>query len=223
MIELCHRKLEQRLKTDENGFTTLTIENPHFRISFISDFSSQIEDDEGEFVCLKDGSEMSLKKKCLLLTDPMQILRDEKKEDTATIKELALSISGNRKEEFAKLSKEIIDFVENVISDSSIRCSIDPEFTIQGILKFASVKPLIGESSFLEKLASTIGVITHVYSKELVVICHLHSYLTMEDFNLFFNEMLKSDLKILLIEPSVPKHRFENERLIVIDEDLAEL
>lgn len=223
MIELCHRQIEQRITSDADGFTTLVIENPHFMVKFISDLTTQIEEDDGEFVCAKDGKEMSLKKKALLLTDPMQIIRDEKKEDTSTIKELALSISETRKEEFANITKEIVNFVENVISDSSIRCSIDSDFTVQNLLKFVSVKPLISESSFLEKLSSTINVITHVYSKELVIICHLHSYLSPNDFSYFFQEILKSDLHIILVESSCPKHLFQKEHLLIVDEDLAEL
>lgn len=223
MINIKHHDIEQEIAISEDSFTTLVISNPHFLIDFVNEIKEQISSDEGPFVYLNNGKESSFKKDVIILTDPLQIIRDEKKEDTAVMKEMSASLSETQKENFAKLSSEIINFVEDIAADYPLSVDIDPNFTVQNLLKFVSVTPQVERSTFLEQLCQSISVIAHVYSKKLFFFCHLHAYLSPDEFDIFFKETLKSDAKIILIEHQRPNSIFKAEQIIEIDNDLCEL
>lgn len=223
MIRIKHHDIEQDILSSEEAFTTIVISNPHLLIHFITEIKEQISADEGPFVYINNGKESSFKKDATILTDPIQIIRDEKKEGAAVMKEISGSLSETQKENFAKLSAEIISFVEDIAADYPLSIDIDPSFTVQNLLKFVSITPQVERPTFLEQLCQSISVIAHVYSKKLFFFCHLHAYLSTEEFDIFHREALKSDVKIILIEHQRPTTIFKGEQIIEIDNDLCEL
>ena len=222
MIEIRHKYIDQPVSASAEHFSTLAVENPKFLRHLLENLQNQIVNDEGELFYYNDGKEASLKKDCFLLTDPLQVIHDEKKEETSFTKEIASSLDEEGKASFEHLKSEIIEFTKNLSVYTSLPYSFQDDFTFQNFLKFVSVKPSLSEESLLNKLVSSVGVISHVFSKKLLVICHLHAYLSVDEIGVFFSELSKIDLRLINVEHHRPIQLAKGEQVIFIDNDLCE-
>lgn len=222
MIEIRHKYIDQPLTSSPEHFSTLAVEHPKFLRHLLEELQNQIASDEGEFFYDFGGKESSLKKDCFLLTDPLQVIHDEKKEETSFTKEIASSLDEEGKASFEHLKSEIVEFTKNLSVYTPLPYSFQEDFTFQNFLKFVSVKPSLSEDSLLNKLISSIGVISHIFSKKILVICHLHAYLTAEEIDVLFSEMTKIDVGLINIEHHRPTQVAKDEKVVFVDGDLCE-
>ncbi len=223
MIEVKERHVEQWLTCSSDSFTTLVIENPSFLREFIIALKDQIECDDGEFFYLRDGKEASLKKEAVLITDPLQVFRDEKKEETSFIKEVSGSFYEETDKEFERIKGEIISFVKGLSVYSSLPYSFDEGFTVQNLLKFLSFRPEERENSSIVETAKSISIVGHIFKKYVFFIAHLHAYYTAEEIENLFKDMANHDISLICLEHQRPKSAGKSERIIHIDHDLCEI
>lgn len=223
MIELRHRLIEQKLIAVNGQFTTLVIRNPSFLRKFIIELRDQIEQDKGDFFYFRDGNEASMRKEAFLISDPLFLPRDEKKEQTLLVKEISSLLDESGTNEYENLRRKITDYIKSLSAYSSVPFEIDEEFALSSLLRTVGIKPVGNDSSFLEGLALAISAIGHLFQKKLAIIFGLHGLLELNELEIFHHEMESKDISIVLLEAFRPDCLGACEHIIEIDRDLCEI
>lgn len=223
MTVVKHPLLQESLIWSEGTFTTLSIESPHFLLSFVGELQRQIEEGNGRFIILRDGKEASISKQVAVITDPLSIKRDEKKETATYIKEISSRASEEQLQTLARINEEISELVENLSLTNDLPLDYEGEITIQNLLKALGMVIRIPNESFLLSLVSTLNAISHITKCKTFFICHLKDYLSSDELDVFVNEMIKSDIEVFLISGIDPRPSLKSEKRITIDRDLAEI
>lgn len=221
-IELRHHLVETSLTASSAVFSTIAIENPKFFRSFVKELKTQIEDDEGPFFLSVEGKPSSLRKSALLFTDPFTLGNDEKKEDASFQKDVSSLLDDEGKSSFEELKKQISDYLNSLALYSTLPYEYEPDFSLSSFLKFVSFRPVRGNEENLESLVSSVLTAATILRKKLVVMCHLHGYLTPSELGDFHSELAMYDIGLLIVESSRPSGKLPKEKLVLVDSDLCE-
>lgn len=223
MTEIKHPLLNQSLIWSDNLYTCLNIENPHFLLTFLGEIAEQTQNGDGRFILIEDGAESSFAKKCFLVTDPLSLKRDEKKETTAYIKEITAKLTDDQMEMLADINRDISNFVSSFNESGPLPIDFDKDINAQNLLKSIGASISTQSEEFLTSLLDGLKAISHIYKIGYFFICHLKAYLTQEEIQKLISECRKNDFGIFLIE-SNQGYPVENaEKSITVDRDLAEI
>lgn len=223
MTYIKHRNISDPLVFDDSNFTTIQIENPHFLLSFMEKLQSEIESESDDFAVEIEGNKTSLSKKACLITDPLNVQIDEKKESNIIIKEISASLDDEMEARLSRINSEISDLISSLAYSYPVALECRQDLSIQSILKAVNITTVISDKAFLNRLLDELRIISHLYQLRIFFIYGLKSFLTRHDLELFIKECRTADIQVFLIESASKYDVIKGEKIIIIDKDLAEL
>ena len=216
---LKHPKIEKSIEFNRERNYYLCIENPRFYRETIFDIS-KIANDESLFLLYEDRKSLSLKKEIYFIRDPMDLMMDEKKLNTIIQKELSASLDAQEKERYLLLLNEIGDFISSISYDYPLRLTYDSEMPLVSFLKSFSLGYESQKEEPLVDLLSGIRILSSIFNYHVFIIQNLMDYLTNEEANLFFSEIRRLEVDVLVFSSHLPIYDFDDESIIRIDDDL---
>ena len=179
--------------------------------------------EEGDFVFLSNGSEISPAKEGEIIFDPINMDFNDKKIQNLLYKKLeGVYNRGDLVVKFSDLTAKAENFLLDVFAEVSLSLSYE-EIGVLEIIKAFSVKISRDYESFLEKLICYVNILIELKNCKFVVFVNLKSFLSDQDLSVFYSHCLREKISLLLIENSLLRPLLPCEKAVVITSDLCEI
>lgn len=126
-------------------------------------------------------------------------------------------------EQTAALKADVLNFLEKLNENFDCDFIFKEELDLADLFKIQCLKPNLENEDLPEKVLEYVKFMKKYTSVKCFVFLNLHSYFTLEELELFFNELVYQNVSVLLIES---KKCFENshrEAVYIVDGDLCEI
>ncbi len=223
MKKLGNPDFQEEIFFNRESFTSLVIENPVFYRQVRTMLHDQCLGDPGKFVFFDGDKEKPLSKAFYLIENPLHLDLDEKKLNLLLQKDIASHVTVTQKEEYQILLSKIGEYIRSISYDSPVPVEFDYEMTLSTFLKSMSVSAMEEENSFLESLLNQIRRISVLLGISLFAFVGLEDLLTIEERQAFVHGMWSQECDFFFLSSHAPKVKIQEEKVIVIDSDLAEL
>lgn len=203
----------------EEHINILVVENP----ASFREFCKGLRDgDDGGFV-LSDGDKTLDLNKCgLIISDPTDILLDNKRIADKLRNEFAEIVENNYLSEYTKIVEQISALFDKVNSECSIGAEWSDGFSVGSLVKALGVTPASEDNGFLDNLITYITAYVNLLGVRFVAFVNLKSYLTESERVEFYKFLRYNGILALSVESfNLPKS--DGEFIVVIDNDLCEI
>ena len=217
-----HVHLETPLSINEQSPQLLIIENPAEFYSVICDLNNQFEGVTGSFAFSRDGQALSPEKSGTMVTNIFNLDLNDKKILNLLYKRLESIALSENVSLFNELNAKTISFIAEL--SYNVPFALDYE-ELQPIdyFKAASVSLEKAYESLEEKIVCYINALIELKKCEFFVFVNLKSVLNDEKLALIYSHCQKEQVGLLLLESSKARPLINNERAIIITDDLCEI
>lgn len=224
-MKLVHPNLEKHLEFNENNINVLVLESPIYFRAFIEELNKQIIYDEGNFILSENHKELKLSKNIELILDLFNFNFTNRKITNKIIEE-AKTIALD--EDYFQRTLEIISVLEeymiSLVDEFDYPIKNKEKIEIDDILKIFDFKIDEQDATWLEKIVAYLEVCQRFLDIKLFVLVNFKRYLTNEELKAFYKQVSYKNISLLLIEQNIREdEKFENEKIIIVDEDLCEI
>lgn len=222
-FEVVHFDIETKISLEAGHPFSLIIESPCEFFKLVSELNSQAMGGEGNFVFLKDGQEVAFDKTGDFVCDFFNFDLNDKKIVSLLYKQLEQNcMQGEKFFDFNKINTDIAVFLNNLLVDLPFEVTFD-EMPFSALLKSTTVLPASKFETLEEKLICYINAMLQLKNCGFFVFVGLKQLLSPQKLKQVFHHCELEDVPLLLIEFGRQGTLFEEERGIVITEDLCEL
>ncbi len=223
MISVAHKHIETFIELNSGSPFVLTVENSKEYYRFIVELEKAFSGELSEFSFWKGDDRVSPEKYGEIILSPFYFEATDKKIINLLHKKLQYNYNDG---EFILSFNEINAKIESFLYDlcATVSFSIDhDELAIEDLLKVCSVKPSKTYDGLLEKLICYINVFIELKSVTFFVLTGIKDVLSEEEIDLLYKHCELNKVELLLLERRTDEKTFENERKIIITEDLCEI
>ena len=223
MIDIASVRLETVIRLNSENPQLIISESPSRFYEIVSALNAQVAGGEGEFVFSEDGKEISPEKAGDMLTDLFNFDLNDKKIINLLYKKIEKNFNnGEYIVKFNELNASAVNFLEDLFFDLPFALSYD-EVGVVDYLKSYSVKLEKCYESFLEKIVCYINVLVELKNCRFVIFVNLKSLLSDNELGMLYSHCRKEKISLLLLESSVLRPVMQEEKAVIITEDLCEL
>lgn len=221
MIKVIHSLINTDIYLKPQILNVLVIENSKMLVSYIESLNLALTS-KSEYISIVEKNQL-LKdtSKICFITDIFDLEFNNKKIQNILLKKIYLELI-HYEYSLNQIFNKAINLMEQAISvfDSQIR--INQDIDINLFLKCFA--PLIENEydSVLEKIVNYINILIEFVNLKCIIFLNLQSFLTKQEIEQLFEHCKYKEVSLFLIE-NIHKNRFENEKCIIIDEDLCEI
>ena len=216
---IVHPVFSSPIDMNENEALVFVIENNAFFREFIDDISSQISGEDGHTVISENYSPIDMKS-VFLISDYFNIDLNDRT-TAGRINSNLIDISEN---EIFDKTNQFKEYAFNYFSDLISRADFDLSFddlNFSAILKCLKIH--INESDlFLEKIIDVIKIHSLIFGAKLIVFVNLKTFLSPSELGEVYKFCGYNKISVMLIE-NTQRERLENEKVVIIDDDLCEI
>lgn len=126
-------------------------------------------------------------------------------------------------EERAAFERAVFAFLDEINRNYDFDFSYNSEIDIKSFFKSQNLKPDIECKEFTEALSDYILLVQKYSSVKCFVLLNPHTYFSAEELTAFYDDMLRRNIKLLVIEGNKNFEKSELESLIISDEDFCEI
>lgn len=221
-IVLSRYDLSEDIILSESSYTTLSVNHPPLLYEYIQDILGQIDgNDEGNFRLCFDGKELKFSTSVSMISNINKIEFNSRIINAFIIKELTDYISFNNVDDFLLIEKTISSLIEGFIVDSGLDLDYDDCIKSQNIAKMLSLKINEEHNSLVEKVLSYLSLVVKLSTIKVFIILFAKEFLTSDDITSIYNFCIDNNVRLLLIEGNDQYLLGDQEKRIIIDEDLC--
>jgi CRISPR-associated protein Csn2 len=220
-MKIVHSDIENQFVF--NGkINTLVIEENHLFCQYCYSVYEQINEELGKFVLSDKDEILSFPKNVEILTDYFALSLNDKK----FIAKLYKHLQGIANEKLYKNGNEltslIVNFLEELNSESDYPIDYNIESGISEILKAFNVKLSADYSNILEKIIAYINALINLTSVKLIIFVNLKCFLSDDELKNLYQFIKYNEVSVLFLENSI-RTKIDDEFIVVIDKDLCEI
>lgn len=219
-MKLAYPLLNEPIEFDENYISVLVIENAQELRKAIISMKQQCDGGQGDFVLSENHELLEMSKNVLFVSDPFSPELDSKKMSNK-INQDACRTASDFYEDFQRIVAGINSLAVNVCSAMEYEVSfteLDDADQIIKLLNFCIDK---SEISFAETLLAYMKLNRMFFGKKLTVIYNLKACMSIDEMKLFYKGVKYEKLPLLLVEDIQRRIIKEDEKTVIIDEDLC--
>lgn len=208
--------------TDIGKINTLVIENQALLINLLSDIYGQIEGIDGKSVLSDNKGILPMSKFAELLT---QFVPFELSKKTLISKISTLLEKKAVAEDMYLETVELLSSIERYLSKLSFDFNCNPIFqkiSINSLIKASGFEINETYDSLGEKILDYFELVREFDHDKLFITFNLRSFLSDSETQLFIEDILKREIKLIMIESSERK-LLSSENRLLIDSDLCEI
>jgi CRISPR-associated protein Csn2 len=202
----------------------LVVENKHLFYNLINDLIKQVEGNDGDWILSENSKIYSISKTTNVIVDFFHL--------NLNCKPILSKLYSNLKDISAQsdfymdtitLKQLIIEYFEKINSELILPVEFDAEFDITSIFKMLDVKFSVTDTELVESINIVSHILRELVSNKLIVLVNFLNYLTEEEIEIFYRDLYYNKYSILLIENRWNRIKRENEKILIIDDDLCEI
>lgn len=224
MIVIRSKDFDQELNLDSNKFYSLVIENVSFYRAFYIGLKNQIENGD-DYLLYEDTNDKkeSIDKDCYLIENPLNVQIDEKKINLVVQKSIGTKQPPEIRESYQVLLSKINEFINSISYDYYLPLIFDDGLTLVNFLKAINLRIADTTDNPVDQLVFKIRELSYVLGFKVFFIMNLYDYFTPNEIESIHKELNSLEIKMINISSHRNKYKINNEFIIDIDEDLAEI
>ncbi len=221
-ITVNHVHLETPLVINEQITQLLIVENPAEFYNVVCDLNNQLEGESGTFVFLREGQPILPSACGAMVTNIFNFDLNDKKILNQLYKKMEGIALGDCVSAFNELNAKTFAFITEI--SYQIPFSLDyNELQPSDYFKSAGVKLEKNYDSLEEKIVCYINALIELKKCEFFIFVNLKSVLNDEKLALIYSHCQKEQVGLLLVESCKQRPLKNNERAVIITEDLCEI
>lgn len=222
MIRIAHPHIETPIFLTAEAPVVLTCENPEEYYNFVTEIIAAFNGEESDFSFWQGEKQIKPDDKGEMLFDNFSFDFGDKKIVNLLYKTL---IKNFNNENFLQGLNELNacgeKFLLNLTETVDIPVCYD-ELSLESFFKAVNLKPAKDYENLLEKFISLINVFTELKRAEFFVFVGLKDILSAKQLQAFYYHCSLKQVGLLLLE-SNKRQTLQNEKVIIITEDLCEI
>ena len=224
MIVIRSKDFDQELNLDSNKFYSLVIENVSFYRTFYIGLKNQIENGD-DYLLYEDTNDKkeSIDKDCYLIENPLNVQIDEKKINLVVQKSIGTKQPPEMRESYQVLLSKINEFINSISYDYYLPLIFDDGLTLVNFLKAINLRIADTTDNSVDQLVFKIRELSYVLGFKVFFIMNLYDYFTPNELESIHKELNSLEIKMINISSHRNKYKINNEFIVDIDEDLAEI
>lgn len=224
MIVIRSKDFDQELNLDSNKFYSLVIENVNFYRTFYIGLKNQIENGD-DYLLYEDTNDKkeSIEKDCYLIENPLNVQIDEKKINLVVQKSIGTKQPPEMRESYQVLLSKINEFINSISYDYYLPLIFDDGLTLVNFLKAINLRIADTTDNPVDQLVFKIRELSYVLGFKVFFIMNLYDYFTPREIESIHKELNSLEIKMINISSHRNKYKINNEFIVDIDEDLAEI
>lgn len=224
MIVIRSKDFDQELNLDSNKFYSLVIENVSFYRAFYIGLKNQIENGD-DYLLYEDTNDKkeSIDKDCYLIENPLNVQIDEKKINLVVQKSIGTKQPPEMRESYQVLLSKINEFINSISYDYYLPLIFDDGLTLVNFLKAINLRIADTTDNPVDQLVFKIRELSYVLGFKVFFIMNLYDYFTPNEIESIHKELNSLEIKMINISSHRNKYKINNEFIVDIDEDLAEI
>lgn len=224
MIVIRSKDFDQELNLDSNKFYSLVIENVSFYRAFYIGLKNQIENGD-DYLLYEDTNDKkeSIDKDCYLIENPLNVQIDEKKINLVIQKSIGTKQPPEMRESYQVLLSKINEFINSISYDYYLPLIFDDGLTLVNFLKAINLRIADTTDNPVDQLVFKIRELSYVLGFKVFFIMNLYDYFTPNEIESIHKELNSLEIKMINISSHRNKYKINNEFIVDIDEDLAEI
>lgn len=221
-IKVSHVHLENHLLISDDYVQLLIVESPSEFYNMVADLNGQFEGNEGQFVFSHDGKIVSAEKKGAILSNLFDFDLNDRKLLSLLHKRLETIALGEKIVQFHELTAKTVLFLEELSFSSPFALDY-AEPQLLDYLKAAGVRFETQYQSLEEKIVCYINAFIELKGCEFFVFVNLKSVLSDEKLKQLYAHCRREQVGLLLVEDSKRRPLLDDEKAIIITDDLCEI
>lgn len=224
MIVIRSKDFDQELNLDSNKFYSLVIENVSFYRTFYIGLKNQIENGD-DYLLYEDTNDKkeSIDKDCYLIENPLNVQIDEKKINLVVQKSIGTKQPPEMRESYQVLLSKINEFINSISYDYYLPLIFDDGLTLINFLKAINLRIADTTDNPVDQLVFKIRELSYILGFKVFFIMNLYDYFTPNEIESIHKELNSLEIKMINISSHRNKYKINNEFIVDIDEDLAEI
>ena len=223
MIRLSHINVETPMVLDSNSPRTLAVENPGEYYTFVNELSDAFNGEESEFSFWSDDVRILPEKSGDIILSPFFFDATDKKIIALLYKKLQKNyLDGAFLSDFNEINARLENFLYDLCS--TVGFSLEHNcLSIEDTLKVCGVKPSKNYDTLIEKLVCYINIFIELKSVSFFVLVGFRDVLSDEDLIALIDHCKLNKVGLFFLESGKCRKRLQEERKIIITEDLCEI
>lgn len=216
-------RLETPIELDFASPIVLFIENPKEYYKIVNEFVLATGGETSEFTFWNGSEKVIAEKEIELLTDIFTFKLTDKKIISLLNKRLLNNFNvGKLNFEFNKVSAMCEKFLSELCETEAFALEFD-EVTLESLLKAVNIRPEENYETLLEKIICYLNILIELKAIKCVIFVGLKNVLSDDELRFLYRHCRLHKLLLLLIEGSKTRAILNEERAIIITEDLCEI
>lgn len=221
-MKLVYTTLQSKIEIEQGVFNSIIIENQNYYYQLVHDLKLQIDGKEGGWVLSENDTPLGISKNIELLIDYFDINCNHKTIITKVINALEKKASNNAYiDATLQLLADAERYIYNLSEDYEIMIDCD-KVTISQLLKAMGITVHIDSEEITEVLYTYMQVFRQFVGDRLFVFVNMRSYVSNIQFDEFVKTIISHGYQAIFLE-NKEYPILENERRLIIDEDLCEI
>lgn len=215
--------LDNIIEIKNSIVNAIEIENKKYFYRVINDFNMLINMQQIDNITFldDDNNEMNMKSKIKLFVDFFNLGFDSKK----CINDLSKYINDNIQEEakllLTKQYNKIKTIYKKLLNEIDISLSLDEDLNIENLIKILDVK-INQKENLLDNLFLLIDLEKLFNKENIIIFVNLKQYLSREEIVELYKYSIYNQVQLLLIDSQAYGVTLENEKKLIVDENLDE-
>ncbi len=215
--------LETPIELKENSVVSLNIENGSYFYNVVCEIKKLFNGEDSILSFWSDGKMSVPSKSGDLIDDFFDFGANDKKIINLLYKKIdALTNAGDGIVKINEINEKIYNLYADVFQEFPFLLD-SSALAMPELLKATDVKFVEYYSSFVEKFVCYVNVLAELKNIKFLVCVNLKSVCSCDDFTEIFKHCQREQISLFLIESGAVKYTVQEERAIIITEDLCEI
>jgi len=221
-MKIVNFKIENPIILDSSKTSTLVIESPCFFTYTVNELNKQIKGEDGSFLLFKNEKEIKFSSSATIVFDPINLILNDRK---IINKLYSLLKNVAYESDNYLLTQEIVSRLENYMLKlfDKMDYSLSFDIELDSIFKLCGIKLQETYQNLVGKIIDYINVLIELKIADLLIMVNLKSYINLSNLQELYKHCIYKDFSLLLIENNFREPVSNEERVLIIDNDLCEI
>lgn len=222
-MKIIIKYLDNDIEIKENEVYALEIENKNYFYRIVKDLHSIYDGNISDDIYLLDdnNNEINYFNKFKVFIDFFDLNINSKKNFNNIIKYISENISTEGKTSILGLYNKIVKLYKRELNNIEIPLIIDSEMDIDDITKKIKIE-IERQQSLIDDLLLLIDMENILKTKNILIFVNLKQYLTKDEIEELYKYSIYNKISLLLIDSQCYGGTLDNEKKLIIDENLDE-
>lgn len=222
-MKLVHPDWKTNIVFKEGSVPVISIENPSYYSDIIKELMRQQQTGSGRFV-LSDGNKVyDLSKVSEIIFSPFQIDFENKKIQSAIVKQIAQIAIEDEYMETKEIMGKLSSYIYQLTDYLDIDLTMNENMDVSQLIKMVGLKAVRDEDSLISQFTDYLVLLINLLHLKLIICINVKPYFSYDEMNAFYKTVTSKKIPLLLLESRLESGKIEFEDILIIDSDLCEI